>query len=168
MIRYSLRCDADHQFDSWFANAAAYDMLAKSGQVSCAICGSTKVEKSLMVPSVRPGRKQANPQPASDQTAPVDAGASTAAPQSAPPPSRPVLSAPGSALEAAFAALRQQIEANSEYVGNKFVGEARKIHNGEVPERAIYGEAKPEEARALMDEGIALMPLPFMPSRKTN
>lgn len=65
-------------------------------------------------------------------------------------------------------ALRAQIEANSDYVGQDFAREARAIHTGEAPERAIYGEAKPADAKALLEDGVPILPLPFIPKRKTN
>jgi hypothetical protein len=71
-------------------------------------------------------------------------------------------------LERAVSELRKQVEANSSYVGGKFAQEARAMHLGDAPERAIHGEAKPEEARALLEEGVPLVPLPFLSSRKTN
>ena len=82
-------------------------------------------------------------------------------------PDRP-LSAPATTAEQAFKELREKVEATSEDVGKNFVAEARKMHHGETPERAIYGEAKIQDAKALIDEGVPVMPLPFMPSRKTN
>jgi hypothetical protein len=82
-------------------------------------------------------------------------------------PDRP-LEAPGTDVEAAFAALRRQIEANSDYVGLNFAAEARRIHAGEAPERSIYGEARADEARALIEDGVPVAPLPFVPGRKTN
>ena len=78
------------------------------------------------------------------------------------------LAAPASEVEAALAEMRRQIEETSDYVGLNFAAEARRIHAGEVPERAIYGEARAEEARALMEEGVPVAPLPFVPARKTN
>jgi len=80
----------------------------------------------------------------------------------------PVLSEPRSDAERAIAELRRKVEENSDYVGTSFAKEARAIHAGEVPERSIYGEAKPHEARALMEEGIPLLPLPFRPKRKVQ
>lgn len=65
-------------------------------------------------------------------------------------------------------ALRARIEATSDYVGQNFAAEARAIHAGDAPERAIYGEAKPAEAKALLDEGVPILPLPFIPKRNTN
>lgn len=78
------------------------------------------------------------------------------------------LSTPATAAERALTELRKQIESNSEYVGMNFVSEARKMHNGETPDRTIHGQAKPEEARKLVEDGVPIMPLPFMPGRKTN
>ncbi|MEN8840515.1 MAG: DUF1178 family protein, partial [Octadecabacter sp.] len=62
----------------------------------------------------------------------------------------------------------KDVEDNSDYVGKSFVDEARKMHDGEAPERAIWGEAKLDDAKKLVDDGVPVMPLPFMPKRKTN
>ena len=75
---------------------------------------------------------------------------------------------PPEVTEQALAALRKQVEQNSEYVGMNFVREARDIHDGAAPERSIYGEARPEDARKLIEDGVAVAPLPFVPSRKSN
>lgn len=141
MIRYSLKCGAGHGFDSWFKEAEAFAALVAAGQVQCPVCGSTEVEKELMAPAVRPARKAA---------------------------AKPDLSAPASELEEKLAALKKQIEENSEYVGMNFAAEARKIHAGDAPERPIHGEAKPDEARAMIEEGLPVAPLPFLPARKVN
>jgi hypothetical protein len=149
MIRYTLKCDAEHSFDSWFQNAEGFAALQASGALACPVCGSVTVEKSLMAPAVRPARKAAQP----------DAPAQT---------DKPSLAAPASELEAAMAELKRQIEANSDYVGMNFAAEARAMHAGEAPERPIHGEAKPEEARKMMEEGLPVAPLPFLPARKVN
>jgi hypothetical protein len=145
MIRYAIKCSADHSFDSWFQSAAAYEALKGAGHVSCPVCGSTTVEKGLMAPAVRVS----------------DTGEMAAVPD------RP-LAAPGTDVEAALAALRRQIEANSDYVGLNFAAEARRIHVGDAPERSIYGEARADDARALIEDGVPVAPLPFVPGRKTN
>ncbi len=137
MIRYALSCKSGHRFESWFASAAAYDALERAGHVTCAVCGSTAVEKALMAPAVAAEDK-------------------------------PDLTRPANEVEQALAALRRHIEENSDYVGLNFVTEARRMHAGEVPERAIHGEARPEEARALIEEGVPVAPLPFLPPRKAN
>jgi hypothetical protein len=143
MIQYSLKCENDHGFDSWFASADAYDKLADNGMVSCAVCGSTKVSKAIMAPRVRTTKgKEA--------------------------PAAPTLPTEKSEAEQAMAEMRAQVEQNSEYVGTNFATEARSMHLGDAPERAIYGEAKPEEAKSLIEDGIPVTPLPFMPTRKSN
>lgn len=141
MIRFSLKCTGDHAFESWFQSGDAFDTLRASGHVACPVCGSTAVEKSLMAPSVRPARTAAT---------------------------RPDLSAPASDVEKALADLRRKVEENSEYVGLDFVTEARRIHDGDAPERAIYGEARIDEARKLVEDGVPVAPLPFLPNRRTN
>ena len=149
MIRYALTCSNGHSFDSWFASADAYDGLRGRDLVTCAICGSSAVEKALMAPAVTlPAPSRPHPD--------------------APAPARPDLHSPATPAEAALAALRREIEAKSEYVGVDFATEARRIHEGGAPERAIHGEAKPEEARRLIEDGIPIAPLPFLPGRKTN
>jgi hypothetical protein len=139
MIRYTLKCDRDHGFESWFANAAAYDALAGAGQVECPLCGSRKVDKALMAPAV-----------------------ATAAPRA------PEAKAPEEALAERLAAWRKHVEENSDYVGVEFAREARAIHDGTAPDRPIWGEARPDEARALIEEGLPVAPLPFVPRTRTN
>ncbi len=142
MIRFSLKCQADHAFESWFQSGDAFDTLTASGHVACPVCGSVAVEKSLMTPTIRPAR-----------------AAST---------DRPDLTTPASDMEKTMAELRRRVEENSEYVGLDFVTEARRMHEGDAPERAIYGEARFEDAKKLFEDGIPVAPLPFMPQRKTN
>ena len=137
MIRYALRCDSDHGFDSWFGSAEAYDRLHAAGQVTCPDCGSTRVDKALMAPSVSPSRTA-------------------------------TLSAPRDAREAALAELRRRVEENADYVGLEFASEARRIHAGDAPERAIWGEAKIDEARRLLEDGVPVAPLPFLPKARAN
>lgn len=148
MIQYTLKCDQDHRFDSWFQSADAFDKLKAAGMVACTTCGSTHVDKAIMAPRVRPARSAA------------------ATPQDA--PAQPKLSQPTNESERAIAALKARIEANSEYVGDNFAQEARAMHEGDTPERAIHGEAKPEDAKKLIEEGVPVLPLPFLSGRKTN
>ncbi|MDG1129268.1 MAG: DUF1178 family protein [Paracoccaceae bacterium] len=149
MIQFSLKCSNDHRFDSWFQSSEAYDKLARAGMISCTICGATSVDKAVMAPRVRPARD--------------------AAPAAQPDQPRPTpLAAQPTPAEQALAALRQHIETHSDYVGRDFAREARAIHDGKAPDRAIFGEARPEEARRLLEDGVPIAPLPFMPRRKTN
>lgn len=141
MIRYALSCDKGHGFESWFQSAEAFDKVAAAGMVVCPDCGSTTVEKSLMAPTVR-----AKPGPAE----------------------RPLSEAPGTERERALAELRRRVEEGSDYVGMNFAAEARAIHEGDAPERSIWGEARIEEAKSLIEDGIPVAPLPFRPKSKTN
>lgn len=78
------------------------------------------------------------------------------------------LTAPASDKETELAKLRDHVEQNSDYVGLNFAAEARAMHDGDKEARSIYGEAKPEEAKALIEEGVPVAPLPFVPRAKTN
>lgn len=147
MIRFTLACDKDHRFDSWFASTAAYDTLDKGGLLSCAVCGSGAVTKALMAPAVATDRVAVQPQ--FDQ-------------QHGP------LSAPPSPAEQALADLRRKVEDNSEYVGLSFAAEARAMHEGDSPERSIWGEAQAGDARRLIEDGVPVAPLPFGPRKRTN
>lgn len=144
MIRYALRCANNHSFESWFQSAEAYDKLHAARMITCTECGSSDVSKELMAPRLA-GKERA-----------------------AAPPAPPKLDAPATASEQAVAELRRKIEQNSDYVGHDFATEARRIHEGTAPERAIHGEANLKDARKLVDDGIPVAPLPFIPSRKTN
>lgn len=146
MIRFSLRCADGHDFDSWFQSSAAYDALAAAGRLSCAVCGGGGIEKALMAPAV--ATAEARPQRAGRATGP--------------------LSAPMSPREAVLAELRRHVEENSEYVGLNFAAEARRMHEGGASGRAIHGEAPLDEARKLIEEGVPVAPLPFLPARKVN
>ena len=144
MIRYDLICDSGHQFDGWFSNSAAFDEQSRKELVACVHCGSTNVEKQLMAPGipVKTNRR-------SDATA------------------KPVLAAAFDSRQQkilqAMRELRKAVEENSEYVGDKFAEEARKIHYEETEKRGIYGETTPDDAKALIDEGIEVHPLPVLP-----
>ena len=154
MIRYALRCSEGHAFESWFHSAGAYDTLAGRGLVSCPDCGSTDVTKALMAPGVASGAA------ASDAAAPVAKsapGGGAAVPDDGLPPAL-----------AALARLRRKVEESSDWVGRRFATEARAIHDGEAPDRPIWGEATPDEARALAEDGLPIAPLPFGPRRKSN
>ncbi len=165
MIHYALKCAEGHTFESWFQSAAAYDKLAAAGMVSCAVCGGGKVEKAIMTPRVRPGRKAVSQ--VGEPEKPI-ADAAEPAPTPTPEPTGGALSTPSGEMELALAELKKKVEENSDYVGNDFVSEARKMHLGDAPARSIHGEARLEDAKELAEEGIPVMPLPFLPNRKTN
>jgi hypothetical protein len=165
MIRYRLKCDKRHEFEAWFASSAAFDRQVKRGQVSCPRCGTVKVNKTLMAPSIVKGAKRARAEKA-PENAPEAAPETAQGPAAAQPAAAQLdthrLAAHGT-LGAAMRKLRAEIESKSEYVGPRFSEEARKIHYEEAPARGIYGEATREEAQALSEEGIEFFPLPSLP-----
>jgi hypothetical protein len=160
MIRYRLKCEKRHEFEAWFSDSAAFDRQAKRGQVSCPKCGTTRVEKALMKPSIAKGGRRKRVEKPAEPAPPQSAAPPQPAPQAQPDTHR--LAAHGE-LAAAMRKLRTEIEAKSEYVGPRFPEEARKIHYEEAPARGIYGEATSEEAQALSEEGIEFFPLPPLP-----
>lgn len=143
MIRYTLTCDSDHRFDSWFQSSTAFETVAAAGHLSCAVCGSGSVKLALMAPSVRPADKQA-------------------------PSVKPDLKSPASDIEAAMDKLRREVEAKTTDVGQDFAKEARRMHDGDAPERAIRGVAGLDDAKKLLEDGVPVVPLPFLPKRKAN
>jgi len=153
MIRYALRCDHDHAFESWFQSSSAYESQVKRKLVSCPTCGSMKVEKAIMAPRIvgKKGRESAAPTP--NEAAEILPQAS----------STPLVMAQERELRAKLKELRDHIVKNADNVGESFPNEARKMHYGEIEHRPIYGEASPDEARALIDEGVEVSPLPVLP-----
>jgi len=173
MIRYALVCDVGHQFESWFPNSAAYDKQAKRSLVTCPVCNSAKVEKAIMAPRLAAGRGDAaTPQPPSPAPTPPNPAPqppiSPAPMPHIPPGKSPVamMSPPERELRQKLKELRDHITKNANYVGPRFPEEARKIHYGETEHRSIYGEASPEDAKALLEEGIEFHPLPVLPDDK--
>jgi hypothetical protein len=160
MIRYALVCDKGHDFESWFADSAAYDEQAKRKLIACPHCGSAKVEKAIMAPRLAGSRKGA---------APVEMPAeSPAAAPEKPQEKAPVamLSPQERELRTKLKELRDHLTQNADNVGPKFPEEARKMHYGEIEHRSIYGEATPDDAKALAEEGIEFHPLPILPDER--
>ncbi|MDQ0456505.1 DUF1178 family protein [Rhizobium paknamense] len=138
MIRYQLICDQGHEFEGWFSESADFERQKESGFLTCPMCASTAISKMLMAPSVATARKKEERQMVAFDQAQREAYLK---------------------LKEAVAA----IKANSEDVGERFPEEARKIHYGEADARGIIGQASPDEARSLIEEGIEVAPLPFLP-----
>jgi hypothetical protein len=165
MIRYALNCTEGHSFESWFQNSDAFDKQKKRGLVTCPVCGTGKVEKAIMAPQLaradaeRPAPAPPPPSPPSDQPA------ATPAMPAVPPGKSPVaiMSRPESELRQKLKELRDHVTKNANYVGGRFPEEARKMHYGEIEHRSIYGEASPDDAKALHEEGIEFHPLPILP-----
>jgi hypothetical protein len=158
MIRYNLVCARSHEFESWFANSAAYDKQAKRGLVACPVCGSTKVEKAIMAPRLA----------RADQPIDVSVAPAAPAPELAPAAPTPVamISPQERELRSKLKELRDHLTKNAENVGRQFPETARKMHYGELEHRSIYGEASPQEAKDLHEEGIEFHPLPVLPDER--
>jgi hypothetical protein len=141
MIRYNLRCDHGHTFESWFQSSSAYDSQVKRKLVTCAVCGSAKVEKAIMAPRLaRTGKRGAQ--------APADS-------------STPAMTVERE-LRAELKQLHDHLVKNADDVGARFPDEARKMHYGDIEPRPIYGEASPEDAKSLIEEGVAVGSLPVL------
>jgi hypothetical protein len=155
MIRYTLRCECGHSFESWFQSSAAYDSQHKRHLVTCPACDSIKVEKAIMAP--RLASKSTKTASASEPATASDVSAVAS----------PLAMAPeAQELAAKLRELREHVEKNAENVGRQFPNEARKIHYGDSEHRAIYGQATAEETRSLIDEGVEVMPLPLLPDER--
>jgi hypothetical protein len=138
MIRYALLCEHDHDFEGWFGSSDDYDDQHARGLMACPVCGSHAVRKAMMAPAVT-GVKSL--------------------PETAPAQMREMM------MQAALA-VRQHVEENFDYVGERFAEEARAMHNGQIEERGIYGEASREEVKALVEDGVPVAPLAPKPPRK--
>jgi hypothetical protein len=136
MIKYELKCrGCENQFEGWFADSSAYDVQAEAGDIQCPMCGGADVGKAIMAPNIaiRRDTTEAGRQPVAAE------------------------------IRRMLMEIRRQVEDNCDYVGAEFASEARKIHYGEADERAIYGEATPDEAEELRDEGIEVAAIPWVP-----
>ncbi|MEO1545001.1 MAG: DUF1178 family protein [Pseudomonadota bacterium] len=157
MIKYTLQCSSNHQFESWFNSSAAFDKLAKAGQIDCPHCGDTSIEKALMAPAVSTTKGEELATFTTDTT-----------------PASPAEAAARAMLEAARS-IRKKLENEADYVGKDFANKARERHQKSDDEQAsestdtpasdkpIWGEASVEEARDLIDDGIAVVPVPKLP-----
>lgn len=133
MILFQLRCGNDHQFEGWFRNNDSYDAQAAAGEITCPACGDTHVGKAIMAPRLNK---------ATGQSLDVHDAARE--------------------FRRMLGELRSKVEANCDYVGDRFADEARKIHYGDSDARPIYGEATAEETRELADEGVDVQVIPWV------
>jgi hypothetical protein len=141
MIRYALACASGHEFEGWFSASADYDAQREKGLVACPVCDTREVAKQIMAPAV-PSRSRA----AASETNP----------------------AMRAMMMDAMSRVRRHVETNFDYVGDRFAAEARAIHEGKSEERGIYGEASPNEVKALVADGVPVAPLPPEPPKKTE
>ena len=160
MIRYSLVCGKKHDFEIWFKNSVDYDKQSKRGLVTCPACGSAKVEKAIMAPALGRGSRKGASAPEPEAAPPeAPAAAETKTPVA-------MVSPQEREFRAKLRELRDHLTKNADNVGATFPEEARKMHYGEIEHRSIYGEASPQEAKELLDEGVELHPLPVLPDER--
>lgn len=139
MIVYDLTCEQAHRFEAWFGSGSDYDDQQQRGLLECPICGSANVGKAAMAPAVPAKSNQVGGTQSLANDDPM----------------------------ARLLMLQRAFEANSDYVGDRFAVEARAIHEaGET--RSVHGEASPEEVKALREDGVPLLPLPFRPRARSD
>jgi hypothetical protein len=131
----NLHCSNGHGFEGWFGSEDDFQGQLGRGLVECPMCGDPTVQKLPSAPRLNLGGAKEEPK-------------------------REVMTAPDAAMQAAWLKMVRHVMANTEDVGQRFAEEARRIHYGEVEERAIRGQASREETESLLDEGIGVMPLP--------
>ncbi|MFL0414615.1 DUF1178 family protein [uncultured Sphingomonas sp.] len=142
MIVFDLRCASGHVFEAWFGSSSAFEEQRERALVACPMCGDTAVVKAVMAPNVAPKGNARTPSPPAEVKA---------------------------ALQALAAAQRKVLE-GSRWVGGEFATQARAMHAGDQPHETIHGQATLAEAKALVDEGVpvAPLPLPIVPPEKAN
>ena len=153
MIVFDLCCAAgDHRFEAWFASSERFADQQARGLIACPVCGDSAVTKAVMAPRVGAKSNQASIVPVS---APAE------------PEPRPELVRK---LLAVIAAKQAEMLPQSRWVGRDFANAARAMHEGRAAEDLIHGQASPDEAEALRDDGIAAMPLlvPIVPPEAAN
>jgi hypothetical protein len=176
-----LQCAQHHVFEGWFGSEDDYQSQLSRGLLTCPMCGDASVSKKLSAPrlnlsTTRGDRDTAGgtSQAASENSSPdLGASAPTLSAQStsndeapALPSLQEVANLEPAQLQAALLKMVRHVVANTEDVGNSFPEEARKMHYGETEARNIRGHATPEETEELIDEGIAVMPLPLSDALK--
>jgi hypothetical protein len=142
MIVFDLRCDGGHVFEAWFGSSDAYARQREGGLLSCPVCGSQAVDKAVMAPAVAAKGNRTTVPDAADMKQAIGA----------------------------LAAAQAKLLASSQWVGSGFAAQARAMHDGEEPHRTIHGQATLAEAKALVEDGVpvAPLPLPVVPPDRVN
>lgn len=166
MIVFDLKCEQDHVFEAWFASSEAFESQRVRSLIPCAFCGSTNVVKAVMAPRLNAkGNARgtvtgadinllARIEPASDALTVSNAPAVQESPAGE-------QQARIHAMMTALAAAQAKALSQSAWVGKDFANRARAMHYGEEDHAPIHGQAAPDEAAALIEEGVAVAPLPF-------
>ena len=136
MIKYNLKCENDHEFESWFSNSNEFEKLNKKNLLECIFCSSNKIKKSIMAPMISGSKLKDGDEELLDKK---------------------FLKQRNNLLK-----LREHVEKNFEFVGDKFAGKVRDDYYNKEKNKAIYGTATPEERKELADEGIDLLSIPWV------
>ena len=136
MIKYNLKCDRDHEFESWFFDSKEFDKLKKKKLLECIYCSSNKIQKSIMSPMISGAKLQEENMGLRDQK---------------------LLDEKDKLLK-----LRGYIEKNFEFVGNKFSEKVREIYYDQKTKKSIYGTTTPKQRKELSEEGINLISIPWV------
>jgi hypothetical protein len=158
MIRYALLCSDDHAFEAWFRDSEAFDRQSEAGHVSCPACGKSEVRKALMAPAIR----RTDTKRAAPETAPAEGPPPAAAPDVQTPPA-PIADEAFARVREALREIHTKLKRDATDVGPAFPEQARAIHEGEAPPRAIYGTATDDEVRSLVEDGVGILPIPALP-----
>jgi len=165
MISFNLICDHDHGFEGWFNSSADYTDQQARGLVTCPICDSANITKGLMTPNV--AAKSNTKSEASGRTpAMVSAPSRANLPPQMTAQITPEMAKAAAETLAAMRKLQSTIEKQCDNVGDAFAEEARKIHYGESDPRGIYGQTTDQEAESLLEEGIAIAKMPWLPKEQ--
>jgi hypothetical protein len=144
VIVFNLSCPKEHVFETWFRSSQDFDEQNEAAKVSCPVCRSTKITKALMSPNVA-------------------RGGGTRSPNSGSPDQ--YISEMQSKVYDMAQKVRSHVEENFDYVGSDFPDEARRLHKDQNNERGIYGEASKDDVKELIDEGVAVAPIPDVPPK---
>lgn len=143
MIKYRLTCDQDCEFEAWFRCSESYEVQVAMGHVECPHCGSSDIKKSIMAPTIArrsDGERQGSALAGSDMAAATEAE-----------------------ITDVLRRFRAEVEARADYVGDAFASEVRDMHFDDKPKRDVWGEATSDEIRELLEDEIALTPVPRLP-----
>ena len=157
MILYALACINGHRFESWFGSSAGYDEQADRNLIACPVCQSPQVAKTIMAPAVVSREK------AETRAIPARGEMAPALPVPVAPTEVPLLDERQMAARHLLKSMRDRVLSEGEDVGDKFPDQARKMHDGDIPHRQIHGQATIQEARALLEDGVSILPLPMLP-----
>ena len=136
MIKYNLKCNRDHEFESWFSSSDEFDNLKKRKLLECIFCSSKKIQKSIMAPMISGAKAKEDDQSFLDHN---------------------LLKGKNELLK-----LRNYVEKNFEFVGNKFSKKAREVYYDKDTKKSIYGTTTSEEREELLEEGIDLVRIPWV------